>query len=76
VVAGLLRFELDPFVPSKPFISGYTGFDGLFVKLVVRLLVEAVLDLFNGLVFVWHSNPPTDANRRGDCDAYTYNYKE
>jgi hypothetical protein len=32
VVAGLLGFELDPFVPRKPLISGYTGFDGLFVK--------------------------------------------
>ena len=72
----LRRLELDPTNPRKPLISGYTGFDGLFVKLVVRLLVEAVLDLFNGFVFVWHSNPPTDANRRGDCDAYTYNYKE
>jgi hypothetical protein len=73
VVAGLRGLELDPLSLTKPLISGYTGFNGLFVTLIVRLLVEAVLDLFNGFVFVWHSNPPTDANRRGDCGALKVN---
>jgi len=57
VMTRLLRLELDPPVPRKPLVSSYTGSNSLLVKLVVGLLVEAVLNLFNGFVFVRHSEP-------------------
>lgn len=69
VVAVLDGLELDPFLPRELLVSRYTGLHGVLVTLVVGLLVQAVLGLFFGLVFVRHDASPRNRTEGYFCTA-------